>query len=319
MARRNTTSFSIPQIHEHNTIDNGCYKLTQLKEIAKHYKLKVSGKKVELKHRIIEFMRTNMAARRVQMSWNRYIMRRYLRSKGPAYLRPSICVNETDFFSLDHLSEVPPEQFFSYCDCKTKQIYGFDIRSLHHLFLHGGVYTPNPYTRQPFPTAVRRDLNFIIAHASKFNETVTVAIEPEETLSAEKRQEMSILSLFQHMDLLGNYTDQQWFCALGRSMLIKFIRELADIWCYRAQLSNDVKRRITPPLGDPFRGVNLLALPTLTLFELRDRGVKIIESLTTRGIDDAHKYLGSNYVLCALTLVNNDAADAIPWLYQSVA
>ena len=44
----------------------------------------------------------------------------------------------------------------------------------------------------------------------------------------------------------------------------------------------------------------------------------IIENLITKGIDKNAKCLGAFYVLGALTLVNSDAASALPWLYESV-
>ncbi len=44
-----------------------------------------------------------------------------------------------------------------------------------------------------------------------------------------------------------------------------------------------------------------------------------MENIVTKGINHASKTLGANYVLCALTLVNNDAAQSLPWLYQSVS
>lgn len=319
MTRENPTFFSIPKIHECSLIEKHPYKVAQLKEIAKHYKLKVSGKKSELKERISYFMRQNMAAKQIQKCWGSYIAKKYVQAKGPAYLHPSICVNETDFFSLDKLSEIDPQQFFSYCDKNTNQIYGFDIRSLYQLFVNGNENTPNPYTRQPFPVSVRQNICFIIRYASRCGETIKIIMDEEEQLSPEKQQEMRILALFQYMDSQGNYTNQEWFNTLSRNAIIKFIRELADIWCYRAQLQLDVKRKISPPMGDPFRGLNLLSLPTLTFFELRNRSIQVIERFITRGIDDAHKCLGINYVLCALTLVNKHAAETLPWLYQSVA
>ena len=106
---------------------------------------------------------------------------------------------------------------------------------------------------------------------------------------------------------------------LERVRIIKFIRELADIWLYRAQLPKEVKRQICPPMGDPFRRINLIMLSSMSFFELRTKASHIMEQMVTHGIDDAHKALGVNYILCALTLVNNNAAEALPWLYQSVA
>jgi len=45
----------------------------------------------------------------------------------------------------------------------------------------------------------------------------------------------------------------------------------------------------------------------------------LIEPFVRNGINRDSKYLGSNYVLCALTLVSPAAAEALPWLYQSVS
>jgi hypothetical protein len=44
---------------------------------------------------------------------------------------------------------------------------------------------------------------------------------------------------------------------LNRNNIIKFIREIIEIWNYRAQLTNDVKRAICPPNGDPFRNLSI--------------------------------------------------------------
>ena len=35
------------------------------------------------------------------------------------------------------------------------------------------------------------------------------------------------------------------------------MRELADLWHYRANLSQEVKREICPPHGNPFTGINI--------------------------------------------------------------
>ena len=46
--------------------------------------------------------------------------------------------------------------------------------------------------------------------------------------------------------------------------------------------------------------------------------VEIMERLVNSGIDKDSKCLGAYFILGAITLVNNDAATSLPWLYQAV-
>ena len=43
-----------------------------------------------------------------------------------------------------------------------------------------------------------------------------------------------------------------------------------------------------------------------------------MEEFMYYGTTDDYRNLGASYILTALTLVNNEAAVALPWLYQSV-
>ena len=65
------------------------------------------------------------------------------------------------------------------------------------------------------------------------------------------------ISIFQKIDELGNYTNSDWFLSLNRNSLIKYIKELVDIWYYRAALSPQVRQKISPPNGNPFTGFNI--------------------------------------------------------------
>ena len=44
-----------------------------------------------------------------------------------------------------------------------------------------------------------------------------------------------------------------------------------------------------------------------------------MNNLISKGTTQENKSLGAFYVLAALTLVNNDAATSLPWLYESVS
>ena len=132
-----------------------------------------------------------------------------------------------------------------------------------------------------------------------------------------KNLELRALSIFQSINSLGNYTDFKWFWGLRRYGLIKFLRELFDIWVYRAGLTEDIKLIICPTNGNPFMGSNITSISRLDLSQIRKEALIIIEKFLSAN-DDSNKSLGANYVLCALTLVSQEAAENLPWLYQSV-
>ena len=57
---------------------------------------------------------------------------------------------------------------------------------------------------------------------------------------------------------------------------------------------------------------------TLSYNEIKKRCVNILDILVNTGINQESRGLGAYYILACLTLVNNDAAEAMPWLYQAV-
>ena len=76
---------------------------------------------------------------------------------------------------------------------------------------------------------------------------------------------------------------------------------------------------ICPPTGNPFMNLNMMELPLLALEVLQMISVNFMETIIKSGINRESKCLGCNYVLCAITLVNPAAAEALPWLYYSVS
>ena len=154
-----------------------------------------------------------------------------------------------------------------------------------------------------------------------FKIPISVEIKDIETeITPEKSIELRTLTLFQNIDALGNYSNPSWFLTLNQPQLIRFIRELMDIWTYRAQLSLEVKRNICPPLGNPFQRIHHISqLYNLEMDELKKILLSILEKFVNSGIDQDSKSLGAYYVLAALTLVNESASMALPWLYQSVS
>ena len=98
---------------------------------------------------------------------------------------------------------------------------------------------------------------------------------------------------------------------------MKFINELIDVWNYRLNLSNELKKNICMPNGNPFLGLNIHLLFQKNLDKIKNGLLNIIKKFVTYGRDRDAKSLGGYYVLGCLTLVSNNTALSLPWLYET--
>lgn len=311
--------FIIPNEYNYNLITKYSYTIKQLKTIAQNFKLKISGIRSELVNRIYIYLRLSNFIIKIQKIFRGFLLRRYNFYHGPSRLNRSLCTNNTDFISMEDIKLIPYNQFFSFKD-KDGFIYGFDILSLYNLIHKSGkIKVKNPYNRNDIPDFVFKYLSSIIRISKILNINIEILIEDDKTsLSLQKTVELRSLELFQNIDYLGNYSNCEWFLSLNRIELIKFMRELCDIWNFRAQLSSEIKRNICPPYGDPFRHFGLSYINHESdLFLVKKYILEVLEKFVNSGVDTDSKSLGCYYVLGALTLVNQNAAMALPWLYQS--
>ena len=310
---------SIPTINTYDQLIYNNYNVTQLKNFVKHYKLKITGNKQELLSRLYSFLYLSSHIIKIQKIFRSSLVRKYKHIHGPASFNRKICTNSNDFISLEPIEEINFHQFISYKD-SDGFIYGFDINSLHNLFLKSGNEIKNPYNRNIIPESVFKNIRYLIRLGKILEININLNFEDDtKNLSNEKAIELRALTLFQAIDALGNYSNANWFLTLNRNQLIKLIRELIDIWNYRAQLSNQTKRNICPPIGDPFRSLSIsFILVEENLWNVKKVVLEVLEKFVNSGIDKDSKTLGAYYVLGALTLVNSEAATSLPWLFQSV-
>lgn len=311
-------NITIPTVNNYMKMSNYNYNVNQLKQFAKHYKLKVSGNKNELMSRVYNFLYFSHFITKIQKIFRGHIVRRYKKLRGPAIFRRGGCTNNCDFVTMDHLEEIPFHQFFSYQD-QDGFIYGFDVASLYNLFKKEGLQMKNPYTRNVMPERIIKNIKTLHQISKIIGIDMNLEFDDvNETITTEKKTELRIVALFQSIDALGNYSNPDWFLSLTRSQIIKMLREMIDIWNYRAQLPMEIKRNICPPNGDPFRGLHLGNLNTMDFHDLRKTVVNVLEKMINLGVDKDSKSLGAYYILGSLTLVNNNAATCMPWLYQSM-
>jgi hypothetical protein len=333
--------FNIPNYSDYNHLLTTNYSVSQLKLIAKYHKLKTTGNKEYLKKRLYNFLYFSCTITNIQKQVRSYLIKKYIKLHGPGFYNKALCSNDVDFCTLDNLNNIPYNQFISLKD-DNEHIYGFDILSLYNLFMkvtkNNKTRTPNeltntntntntnllnvqnPFTNIFFSYNVLKQLLEYIKLSNLLKIHIDLNYDDLAHLSINKQTEMKILTLFQRIDSLGNYTNIKWFLELDKYGLIRFIRELVDIWNYRANLSQETRREIVPPRGNPFydEHLNVNNLPQYNFTQIRKYSITIIDLMINKGINENSCLLGSYYVLCALTMVSSDAANTLPWLYEAV-
>lgn len=367
------------------------YSAANMKQIKILYDFALNGSKQKMIDRISNFFLMNSKIIQIQKIVRGSFVRHSLLLRGPALKNRSVCVNETDFFTMEPLNEIHFDQFFSYCQQTPGRnyIYGFDHNSLIELLKTRSHKCLNPYNRQEITSiipSIRKleRLQNIIVNSQKY--TMPIQGErrngPKPKIRSRVREmplppgppffdvndnratspvdrnfmpaiyPMSIMlsnigsdahqydisqminkirtirilpfseraqTLFMEIDQLGNYTQVAWFTNLNRREYMRYYRFLHDIWSYRAQISNEIKRKICP-MWDPFSNFtnDIIRFNILTDDEVRCLCIRTMEDIIYTGIDREFRILGTFHVLSALTIVSLPARQSMPWLYESV-
>jgi len=320
------------------------FKIPQLKAIAKHHGLHVTGTKPVLMERIISLFNRTKHVVKIQAFSRGWLVRFSIKLRGPALKNRGACVNDKDFVTMEPLKEIPLSNFYSYKDAKNFT-YGFDICSLIQS-LKQKSRLENPYNRERLSANLIENIKklyrlcFIIfpdfknenekisapsIQTNRNHPSVNTPVNNSMNHAQQNRLNRLILGrrntlaqritdLFLEMDQLGNYTNPNWF-NLSAANYIRLYRNLYDIWYLRSQLTRETRYNICP-LNSPFTAERHIVLD----FDyIKNACVEVFENLVFMGVDDEHRRLGAFHALTALTIVSLDAREAMPWLYESVA
>jgi hypothetical protein len=143
-----------------NNIDLSKYKIPELKIIAKNNVLRISGNKTVLILRISDYFQKSVFATNIQRIFRGHLVKTSFKLRGQGFHNRKLCVNTTDFYTMDPLDEIVFNDFFSYTDDKGF-IYGFSITSLIELHRKKGRLT-NPYNREKFGTILTQSIMKLI-------------------------------------------------------------------------------------------------------------------------------------------------------------
>ena len=308
--------FKLIQEFNWKNIEETNYKLTQLKIIAKKYKIKRSGNKNILRNNIINHIRLNYYISKIQKLWKLFLRKKYNMLKGPALLNRK-CVNSTDFLTLNNLNEISYNQFFSYKDTDNF-VYGFSVKSFNNLIIKLRKKN-NPYNRRKITNKIINNFRKSLIIGKYLNEKSNTTIDFNSGIvSIKKKVELMALRLFSKMDNTGFITNSKWFMELNNYFVIKFLKELQDVWNYRLQIPLSQKRQIVPPHGNPFIGISFSHLQNETNnLYIKKKALNVIDKLLNSSNNHDMEKLATYYILGSLTIISKEASESLPLLYEA--
>lgn len=218
------------------------------------------------------------------------------------------CNNDEDFYTYEDLKDIEYKYFYSYKD-KCGIRWGFDIRSLDKLIQ---MRYPNPYTTEEIPLNIIEDVK---------NKISLLKLDPEyedltDSIVRDRKEtiKQKIVDLFSFIEQSGYTCHVEWFTVLSVRRLKELYRQIEDIWNYRSQLSNQMKRNICPPNADIFKTPMIEVMNYSTKEDLQELILHEVLKFT-QAVTDSDRKLGFMYFLIAFGMVSPQCYHAhIDWL-----
>lgn len=113
----------------------------------KIYDFSLTGTKQKLMERVVTFFRQEVNAVHIQKLCRGHLVRTMHRLRGPARKDRTICVNDSDFYTLEPLADIPLSNFFSYRGAGDF-VYGFELTSIVKHAQNRSRNVLNPYNRE---------------------------------------------------------------------------------------------------------------------------------------------------------------------------
>lgn len=297
------------------------YKKEQKMELIKLSKIKTPENKKKIKEKQHEYAKERIQSMfefificnlnldkliKIQTCIKKYIKKNNIKRRGKAVYKRELCVNDSDFNTLDPLDEVKNNEFYSYTDDK-KFIYGFHIDSLHELFKRKKGRVMNPYNREYFPDHVRQDI--IGLRKLKKPEIQ----EKQQKLCIEALVKAKCVDVFGKIDIHGYQTNIDWLYNASIIALKHFYKKLIYYWNHKLGMTSTLKSSILPN-GDIINGNTYLIRSNMTRLKLLDKILDILNIIVSSAVDNSDKNAGCILVLHALSEISRDCTESNSWL-----
>ena len=274
---------------------------TGLKTIYSPQKTPPSFKRVNLNYNIDNLHKLT----KIQKLFRGRAVRDNIKNRGICMYARHLCNNLNDCMELKDIFEIPNNVFFSYKD-SDNLYWGFHIETFDSIIKYN---MTNPYNLAEISEEIKKRFN----HLHNTVDTIkTKCVIKDKYLDLQEK----CITIFQKIDSLNNYTKCSWFLDLSSSALKKMYYFLFDLWNYRLNLSESSKHKYLTTV--PLFKIKYEVFKKYTdYYKIAHIILDIFDRLVSEGNSESDKNTAANWVLSVLTLVNSDARNALPWLYQA--
>ena len=284
----------------------------------------LSKKKIKLKKKI-KFKRPNIVnvdgdiylennnntIIKIQKLIRGFLVRNNIKNRGiSCYTRKNI-YNDTDFLSFDDIKDIPIEDYYSFTD-EDNCTWMFKISTFKELLKNSDI---NPYNNKKIDSLIIKKFNKFISKIEKYRK---IEIEKIEIDDPALKLQQKCVSIFQIMDNLKQYTQCEWFLDLNIEQLRELYKQMEDLWNYRAHLTEENKKSYVKN-GILFDTKYSIINSINNKIKLSNILLDNFHRLTTEGKTVSDRTTGALWILSGLTIVSQDARNALPWLFQAAS
>jgi hypothetical protein len=254
----------------------------------------------------------------VQRVARKFLANLIIKLHGPAWKQPSLCNNTTDFYSLDDLSEIPDNLFFSFLDEEDGFIYGFHIESFINYIEQNTTMENelvNPYNRNQISEQVIHDAQQLWQHLVDRNEdTHEVNLDEEAEEDDETRCRSKVVRYMQKLDLLGYQTNVDWILNSDINTLKLIYINILQYWLFRAGFDEEARHNIVP-FNDPFSQETIEEIrDSDDVYYVMEELLDVIDMIVSSAYEEDNRRTGCIIVLLALGDIIPQVSEVNPWL-----
>jgi hypothetical protein len=259
------------------------------------------------------FIRNVKYVIKIQSIFRGWLVRKANKLRGPGYTNRLLCNNTEDIYLFENLNKIHPDDLITIKDIDGF-IYGFHIESIYkYIQLNKDKeHISNPYNKNIFDNNVIQTVEklYSLCQIIGIRNTINNILPSDPKFLLRNK----VISVFQKMDELNNYTDIEWFMTLTNLELIRLTFLVKDLFEYRMDLTSYKKKKIVKN-GSVFQRDSQY-YKHLSFEKLRIEIIDEFDKLVSEGETRDDKYLGCLIILSGLVDLVPNCAIAYPWLIQ---